>query len=81
MKPMTKAQTIRHLKSAIRSLDYYLSYYVIPYQDQVQKIILEEQGYMSSGCSGWFQSDETSMEYLKANLQDCLKTVKKLKVR
>lgn len=79
MKPMTKAQTIRHLKAAIRSLDYYMKYYVIPYQEDVQKRLMEEQRVLM--VSGSFISDETSMKFLKANLQDCLKTVKKLKVR
>lgn len=76
---MSKAATIRQLKRVIKSMDYYLINYIKPYQEEVHQKIIEDMRHLM--VSGAFSNDETSFEYLKADLEDCIRTVKKLKVR
>lgn len=78
MKGKTKSQTIYDLKRNIRALNYYLENYIKPHEEEVMKKQIENTPKLSSGA---FIPDSYRFEYLIADMEDCLKTVKKLKVR
>lgn len=81
MKAMSKAETIRHLKRSIKSMDYYLENYIKPYKEEVQNKKMKEMAKTMGVCSGIWMDDYHSFSYLIADLEDCLKTIKKLKVK
>jgi len=78
MKRKSKIQTIYDMKRNIRALNYYLESYIKPYEEEVMNKQIENTPKLSSGA---FIPDSYRFEYLIADMQDCLKTVKKLKVR
>lgn len=77
---VNKAQTIRDLERVMHSIEYWIENYIKPHEEEVMQKQMKEMLSQIGKCSGSFPPPDSEMAgYRIIQLEDAIKTIKKLK--